>query len=407
MGSSTIGPLDPSALPIQSPERQFNLQNAEVALSPQPSPPPSFTADQSTADLESRIGQGPPASFQQRGQIEDLQQQLAQQPQFQQPDPFEQVKQQIAQQIQARQPGQPQQHGVMRNLLTSFLHGAGESMMLHAGLPTPGMLQQRDLGNLLEIENAQSLSQLRQAQVADYQRRGRMVDRTMPDGSVIQVPLEHAATLDSTLARIQGQEQKPVDPYETLKQAYGASVIRDMQNGLPGPSPDTLNMSAKLREMQGTFKPAADTGTAEKEQYRGILQPAITAGEITPDAFTDIRILSRQIKNSKTIPADQKATALSYLAANTTPASTGANVNVRIANEQEKAAGKPYFAFDPATNQRVQTTPDEAAEKGYTNLVPVKEKKKKKNRTAAVQFNDVQSNLSRYTRPRRMRYRTD
>ena len=59
---------------------------------------------------------------------------------------------------------------------------------------------------------------------------------------------------------------------------------------------------------------------------------------------------------------------------------------------------EPVFAFDPSTQERVLTTPAEAAQKGWTNPVKVKEGDIDKYRTATVQFNDIQSNLSRYTK---------
>jgi hypothetical protein len=56
----------------------------------------------------------------------------------------------------------------------------------------------------------------------------------------------------------------------------------------------------------------------------------------------------------------------------------------------------PVFGVDPTTNERVMTTRPEAAAKGYTNLVPVKEGDVSKETDARAMINDVQLNKSRY-----------
>jgi len=128
---------DTSQLPIASPTNQYNLRNAAIAVgTPQVTPPPQFTPDQSTADLEQRSLQ----SFQNPPQF--------QQPdfsQFQQPDlndPLEQAKQTIVSHLQASQQANANRGSRIKNLLGDFFHGMGNSMMLHAGLPTPDMQRQ-------------------------------------------------------------------------------------------------------------------------------------------------------------------------------------------------------------------------------------------------------------------------
>jgi hypothetical protein len=72
-----LGIPDVSQLPIQSDVSQYNLRNASAAFTPQPTPPPTLTPDQSIADLEQRSLQ----TFQNPPQYQpDFQQ-----PQFQQP----------------------------------------------------------------------------------------------------------------------------------------------------------------------------------------------------------------------------------------------------------------------------------------------------------------------------------
>jgi hypothetical protein len=64
--------------------------------------------------------------------------------------------------------------------------------------------------------------------------------------------------------------------------------------------------------------------------------------------------------------------------------------------ETENLGQQPIFAVDPATNERVMTTRPEAAAKGYTNPVAVKEGDVSKETDARAMINDVQLNKSRY-----------
>src|SRR5262249_6488862 len=66
--------------------------------------------------------------------------------------------------------------------------------------------------------------------------------------------------------------------------------------------------------------------------------------------------------------------------------------------ETENLGQLPVFAVDPTTNppQRVMTTRPEAQQKGYTNIVPVKEGDVQKQTDAVAMTNDVQLNVSRY-----------
>jgi hypothetical protein len=167
-----IGIPDVSQLPLQSPDRTFNLQNAAVALSPQPAPPPQFTVDQSINDLEDRSLQTflNPPQFQQP----DFSQ-------FQQPDlsdPLEQAKQTIVSHLQASQQANANRGSRIKSMLGDFFHGMGNSMMLHAGLPTPEIQRQRDLTNLLEISNAQSNQGLRAAHEGLYRLQSQMAHPT-------------------------------------------------------------------------------------------------------------------------------------------------------------------------------------------------------------------------------------
>jgi hypothetical protein len=56
----------------------------------------------------------------------------------------------------------------------------------------------------------------------------------------------------------------------------------------------------------------------------------------------------------------------------------------------------PVFAMDPQTGQQVLSTPQETAQKGYTNPVPVKQGDIEKEKGVSSMISDVQLNKSRY-----------
>jgi hypothetical protein len=312
MGNGGIPIPDVSGLPIESPASRYGLENAAQALGSTVLPPPprpggigaSQTPDQSIDELNANdLG-----SFQNPGQFvpgvrsaEDPQQFPQQQLLPQQNDPLEMLKQSIAQRMQQRQAEQMQRGSRIKNLLTNALHGAGESMMISAGVETPEQKQQRDLNNLLQIHQAQALGDLRNAQIQDYQLKQQRVQRTMPDGSVIEIPFTHAATFDAAMAKVQaGQQAKEDDPFSQVRQMYGQSALMDLQQGLPGPSQRTQQLAQRVQEMTiATRPPAADTATAVKDRFSAIIQKGVQAGDIPAAAVLDAKQLIPAVQRAK------------------------------------------------------------------------------------------------------------
>src|SRR5262249_45300674 len=104
---------------------------------------------------------------------------------------LEMAKQTIAAHLQASQAENANRGSRIRNILGNFFGGMGESMMTSAGVETPRAFQQRQLTNLLAIQNAQSNEGLRQAHEGLYRLQSQLVDRQMPDGSVVEIPVAH------------------------------------------------------------------------------------------------------------------------------------------------------------------------------------------------------------------------
>jgi hypothetical protein len=300
MGTSTIGIPDVSTLPLQSPDRQFNLQNAAAALSPQPSAPPQLTPDQSTAELEQRSLQ----SF-----LNPPQPQQPDFSQFQQPgphpnDPLEQAKQVIVSHLQASQQANQQRGSRIKNILSNFFHGAGESMMLHAGLPTPEMQRQRDLTNLLEISNAQSNQGLRAAHEGLYRLQSQMADRQMPDGRWIQVPIAHVGAFDAAMARIQAAPDKTINP----QQATFEYLTQPVAQGGKGLAPDAAYQL--IQKQPADISPDRETFnyyTRSKEQGGLGLSPAQAYDKMHPRqnltiGSTDVKDIADAIESGDQPP---------------------------------------------------------------------------------------------------------
>ena len=174
MGGTAIGiPDGPTnaeinALPIQSPSSVYDLRNANVALAPQPSPPPALTPDESIAELQGNATASFLRPHEQYQIPPDFQQPPFQQPQIDQSQ-FSPLHPLVAQlKTQLDQETQQKSQGVMKHLVTSFLGGMGRSMMVHAGLPTPEMERERKMQQLVDLANADANQSLKQIETQRY-----------------------------------------------------------------------------------------------------------------------------------------------------------------------------------------------------------------------------------------------
>jgi hypothetical protein len=145
-----------------------------------------------------------------------------------------------------------------------------------------------------------------------------------------------------------------------------------------------------IRVLQGAIDPAQ-------------LQRISTTQQWLPDGAGGFMAAPKTtISGPAVSPAQQLQQNVPALAApSAQPPASGFPRPVRSQGGGASTSGQIYgkgsvFAYDPQTNERVLSTPAEVAAKGYTNPIPVKEGEIDKYRSAQVQFNDVQSNLSRY-----------
>ena len=355
-GFQYAGPPAPD--PTQDPQQNSSLidylrRNAQPTPSTTTQPLPStttaaqsgYTPQDPTQQLEAQIG---PAQ-QTLGQGLQNQQQTSGPQQAQQPpqaDPWESLKSNLIQQYNANQQP-PASGGLLKRMLTGFLSGGGAAMMRDAGLQSPDQQQQQRLQNINSISTAQSLDQYRAAQAQALQ----MVGVQLPNGEVVQMPANSAAKVYASQVRAQTQ-QPSTDP----KEMYGRRLSYLLQNGIDPTTDPQLQQIAQAQQ-DFTAKPPADTASAAKSAYMGIIGKMQAAGSLPPDYLTSPQHLSAAIqaagKKGVLTPAEvQQGTG--FMATYTTPAATAANVNVKIDAGLAQQGKELGYAFDPRRKERLR-----------------------------------------------------
>ena len=389
-------PADPTQDPQQSSSlMDFLKRNAQPTPSTTTQPLPStttaaqsgYTPQDPTQQLEQQIG---PAQAQLGQALQNQQPQGPQQGGQQPPqaDPWESLKSNLIDQYNANtQP--PASGGLLKRMLTGFLSGAGTAMMRDAGLSTPDQLQQQRLQNINSISTAQSLDQYRAAQAQALA----MVNVQLPNGEVVQMPANSAAKVYASQVRAQTQ-QPSTDP----KEMYGRRLAYLLQNGID-PSTDTQLQQIASAQQDFTAKSPADTATAAKSAYMGIIGKMQAAGALPPDYLTSPQHLSAAIqaagKKGVLTPAEvQQGTG--FMATYTTPAATAANVNVKIDAGQAQQGRELGYAFDPRTQQTVAATQSDANAQGLTAWRKVGENDIRQDTLLNNRLTDVTNKINRY-----------
>lgn len=330
-------------------------------------------------------------------------------------DPLNRIAGHLADEYEQQQ--QARATGVM-GMLRNFFGGMGAAMMHDSGLLSPEQKQGNILQQLMQVKNGQTIDTLRTAQAQQLQ----LVTRTLPDGTPIQLTQAEAGKFDTGMARGQLANQKP-----DLNDLIGRTVFNALKEGRD-PNQDPI-VQQLIQVQRGMQKPPADTAAAQKESFMQGIQPAILAKEITPAMITDVKQLVTGIQSSRAIPAQQKPALVSYLLANTTPASQGTQTTFKIQQEdqnkqvpfvdtktgnslvyltpaelnarnglepgryiqpgQSAAQGKTGYAYDPSSNQTVLTSSGEAQQKGYQAFRSVSEADIRKDTSDTRVLNDV------------------
>lgn len=166
------------------------VPSGQTLLGPDPPTPtpPATEIEQADSHIPQRMG----AALQQQQQSQQPQQSQQQAPQG---DQIEALKQSLAQRAT---PQQGPTGGPIKRLLQNFIGGMGQSMMHEAGLPTEYEQQQKAIGNLATITNAQQMADLHQAMASQYTPvplvglDGKPL--VMPNGTPVTLPSMHANT---------------------------------------------------------------------------------------------------------------------------------------------------------------------------------------------------------------------
>ena len=389
-------PVDPTQDPQQNSSLMDYLKrNAQPTTSTTTQPLPStttsaqsgYTPQDPTQQLEQQVGPAQ-ATLGQGLQNQQQSQGPQQAQQAPQADPWESLKANLIQQYNANQQP-PASGGLLKRMLTGFLSGGGAAMMRDAGLPTLDQQQQTRLNNITSISNAQALDQFRQAQAQSLQ----MVNVQLPSGEVVQMPANSAAKVYASQVRAQTQ-QPSTDP----KEIYGRRLAYLLQNGID-PSTDTQLQQIASAQQDFTAKPPADTATAAKSAYMGIIGKMQAAGALPPDYLTSPQHLSAAIqaagKKGVLTPAEvQQGTG--FMATYTTPAATAANVNVKIDASQAQQGRELGYAFDPRTQQTVAATQADANAQGLTAWRKVGENDIRQDTLLNNRLSDVTNKINRY-----------
>ena len=215
----------------------------------------------------------------------------------------------------------------------------------------------------------------------------------LPSGEVVQMPANSAAKVYASQVRAQTQ-QPSTDP----KEMYGRRLAYLLQNGID-PSTDTQLQQIAQAQQDFTAKPPADTATAAKSAYMGIIGKMQAAGSLPPDYLTSPQHLSAAIqaagKKGVLTPAEvQQGTG--FMATYTTPAATAANVNVKIDASQAQQGRELGYAFDPRTQQTVAATQADANSQGLTAWRKVGENDIRQDTLLNNRLTDVTNKINRY-----------
>ncbi len=263
----------------QLPQANFPGPSLQQTGYTPPAQDPTQQLEQQVGPAQATLGQG--LQNQQQSQGPQPQGQGGQQPP--QADPWETLKQGLIQQYNANQQP-PASGGLLKRMLTGFLSGAGAAMQRDAGLPSPDQQQQQRLNNIASISTAQSLDQYRAAQAQALQ----MVNVQLPNGDVVQMPANSAAKVYAAQSRPQTQTTDP-------KEMYGQRLAYLLRSGID-PSTDTQLQQIAQAQQDFTAKPPADTATAAKSAYMGIIGKMQAAGALPPDYLTSHSIYRRRFR---------------------------------------------------------------------------------------------------------------
>lgn len=327
------------------------------------------------------------AALQQQQQSQQPQQSQQQAPQG---DQIEALKQSLAQRAT---PQQGPTGGPIKRLLQNFIGGMGQSMMHEAGLPTEYEQQQKAIGNLATITNAQQMADLHQAMASQYTPVPLVgLDRkplVMPNGTPVTLPSMHANTwYQAQVAAASRVQAAQIQAGPTV------NTPQDQQDQLGMPATTSLrsaNQGAGLLQKQAGLVPVDD-------QMRKMLGlPQSVQSVPTSSLMRAMTMMQPQTKSSfewkETSPGTWEPLPTTSV---TTRGAPGASGGAGGARTNKIYGGGSIYAYDPKTNDTVMTTPQEAQTNGYTNPRKVSQTNIENDRQLNNRLYDVAAKVQRY-----------
>jgi len=341
--------------------------------------------------------------------------QAGQQPprQSQQPPVPQPILQTLIQGLARPPQTQPDQMGVSRpvsrldtfeSFLGNFVTALGQGLSAAHG---PGAFgkgfgaavtapYQQAVGQFEQGQSAQANQaeiQQKQAQTALTQRQteltGQMATISIPGMGPMTVPINQLGNImkGAAGAGIAAQSRMSVEQLKLFATAGQISTVKPAvdEQGKP---------TYAAYDKQGNFLKFLD-----KSVDPAMLAKTSTTGQWLPDGNGGFILASKSTTTAPVMPTQPGAGAAgspqAQLAAKV-PALAGrtggaAQPRQRIYTDQSG------IALNPQTGELLQTTAAEAAQKGYSNFSKATEPEMAKYRSSQAQFNDVQTNTSRYT----------
>jgi hypothetical protein len=275
-----------------------------------------------------------------------------------------------------------------------------------AGVQLPFLRQSyQNQANQAALQNQLTAADIgqKQAQTQLTQRQselmGQSVPVTLPNGQTVYVPGNQAGGVlgnlykGSAAAGINAQSRLTSDEFKARLQQGQIAFVR------PGTDPQTGQFGMLGYNKQGDFighlpgaiDPSTLPTTSTSQQWL----------ETSPGVWS---LVSKTSTSQKSVPSGQPQAggraALPFLPrpqAQGQPQTNSPGPTPRLANQPRQIFGDAVgIAYDPKTNEYVQTTPKDAQANGYQQFQKITAKESEENRQLNNRLADVATKLTRY-----------
>lgn len=250
----------------------------------------------------------------------------------------------------------------------------------------------------LAQQQVQAQTAQEQAKTAQTQEQTRLAGQmvTLPNGTTLPMSALSNYFKGTGAAEVNAQSRMSVEQMKAATQQGQVARV------LPGIDPQTQQPAMLAYDKQnklvgvvpGAFNPASLPKVSTSQQW---LQTSPGVWDLVSKTSTSRTVVpgSPQAQLGSKVPSIGAAANTPQAQLQNKVPSMGAAAGPAQGGRRIYG-GAPAVAFDPVNNESVLTTQGEAAQKGFQQVVPVKQSDIEKYRTSQAQFNDVQANTSRY-----------